>query len=624
MITVNGQAKACPYRRAVAFGFVAVLASATSAAAQAVSGLALFENYCGSCHSAPAAGSRAPDRAALAQRTPEAILDAITTGSMAVNAEGMTPAQKRNLAEQLALRPLGSASAGNMDRMQNRCAPKPMADPARGPMWNGWGVDSGNSRYQPAAAAGLTAAQVPNLKLKWAFGFPNGTSAFGQPAVAGGRVFVGSDNGFLYAIDAETGCGHWSFQADGSIRTAVSIGPIGTAAAPRFAVYFGDLKGYVYAVDAENGTQIWKHRADTHPMARITGAPALHEGRLYVPLSSLEEGSGGNPRYECCTFRGGVVAYDAKTGAEIWRVYTIPSAPKALKKNSVGTQLYGPAGAAVWSAPTIDAARGVLYVATGNAYNDPFAESSDAIIAYDLRTGRMRWSKQVLAKDTYVIGCGPNAPTRDNCPEATGPDFDFGNSPILRRLPNGRSIITIGQKSGEAWGLDPDREGAIVWQHKVGKGSALGGMEWGSAADDQYGYFPTADAQFGATEAGGLHALRLTTGEEVWRWKPTADTQPGARNTVQANSAAISVIPGVVFSGATNGMMRAYSTTDGKVIWEVNTAQEYTTVNGVPAKGGAINGPGPVIAGGMMFTNSGYSYLGTGLSGNVLLAFAPQ
>jgi polyvinyl alcohol dehydrogenase (cytochrome) len=279
---------------------------------------------------------------------------------------------------------------------------------------------------------------------------------------------------------------------------------------------------------------------------------------------------------------------------------------------------------AIWSAPTIDTRRGLVYVATGNSYNEPAAESSDAVIAFDLKTGKLRWSKQVTPKDTYVIGCPPNTPGRDNCPDDVGPDFDFGNSPILRTLPNGRSVITLGQKSGVAWGLDPEKEGAILWQRRVGKGSALGGMEWGSAADDQNAYFPVADTMLGPAEAGGLYALRLTTGEEVWRWKPTNNCQAGDRNCApQANSAAITVIPGVVFAGATNGMMRAHATADGKVLWEMNTAQDYQTVNGVAAKGGAINGPGPVVAGGMLFTNSGYAYLGMGLPGNVLLAFAP-
>jgi polyvinyl alcohol dehydrogenase (cytochrome) len=606
-------------------GALGAVLSASAVDAQVLTGLSLFEEHCGQCHSSPAPGSRAPDRVALSQRTPESILETITTGSMAVNAQALTPAQKRIVAEQLALRPIGSAAAGDVSAMKGRCAAPPASrDLLAGPRWSGWGVDASNARFQPAP--GLTPEQVPNLELKWAFAFPNGTSAFGQPAVANGRVFVGSDNGFVYALDARSGCAYWSFQAQAGIRSAISVGALGGASAgdAKYAIYFGDLKGNVYAVDADTGAVVWTKRADAHPLTRITGAPTLEGGRLYVPLSSLEEGAGANPKYECCTFRGGVVAYDAKTGAEVWRAYTIPVTPKRIKKNASGTQLWGPAGGSVWSAPTVDAKRGLLYVATGNGYNDPAAETSDAVIAFDLKTGRLRWSTQVTPKDSYVVGCGANARNRENCPDDEGPDFDFGNSPILRNLPNGKSIVTLGQKSGVAWGLDPDRDGKVVWQKRLGKGSALGGMEWGSAADEQMAYFPIADAQYGAAEAGGLHALRLATGEETWKWRPPNDCQPGQRNCVEAHSAAISVMPGAVFAGTTTGMLRAHSTVDGHVLWEFNTAREFETVNGVAGKGGALNGPGPVIAGGMVFTNSGYSYIGTGLAGNVLLAFGPK
>jgi len=286
------------------------------------------------------------------------------------------------------------------------------------------------------------------------------------------------------------------------VRTAISIGPLG-AAGSGSAIYFGDLKGNVYSLNAETGATVWTKRADPHPLTRITGAPSLEGGRLYVPLSSLEEGAGANPKYECCTFRGGVVAFDARTGNEIWRAYTIPVPPKRIKKNASGTQLWGPAGGSVWSSPTVDAKRGLLYVATGNGYNDPAAETSDAVVAYDLKTGRLRWSKQVTPNDAYVVGCGANAPNRENCPDDEGPDFDFGNAPILKNLPNGRSIITLGQKSGVAWGLDPDREGTVLWQKRLGKGSALGGMEWGSAADDQVAQ--RADAR----ALGGRHGRLL-------------------------------------------------------------------------------------------------------------------
>jgi len=608
----------------ISISVLPMLLSPAPAGAQVLAGMALFEQHCGTCHSAPAAGSRAPDRIALSQRTPEAVLEAITTGSMAVNAQALTPAQKRILAEQLTLRPIGSSASGAASAMSGHCASGPPASdggrmPAR---WSGWGVDAGNSRYQPAG--GLSAEQVPQLALKWAFAFPNGSSAFGQPAVASGRLFVGSDNGFVYALNAASGCVYWSFQAQAGVRTAISIGLAGAAPSESAAIYFGDLKGNVYALNAESGAALWTKRADAHPLTRITGAPTLEGGRLYVPLSSLEEGSGANPKYECCTFRGGVVAFDAKTGAEVWRAYTIPVPPKRIRKNASGTQLWGPAGGSVWSSPTVDAKRGLLYVATGNGYNDPAAETSDAVVAYDLKTGRLRWSRQVTPNDAYVVGCGATAASRENCPDDEGPDFDFGNSPILRTLPGGRSIITLGQKSGVAWGLDPDREGRVVWQKRLGQGSALGGMEWGSAADDQFGYFPIADAQHGPTVAGGLHAVRLTNGEEVWTWRPRNECEGAQRNCVEAHSAAISVMPGAVFAGTTTGMLRAHSTADGHVLWEFNTAREFDTINGVAGRGGSINGPGPVIAEGMVFTNSGYAYLGMGQGGNVLLAFAPR
>ncbi len=263
-------------------------------------------------------------------------------------------------------------------------------------------------------------------------------------------------------------------------------------------MYFGDVKANVYAVDAETGAQLWTKSAESHPLARVTGAPVLFNGRLYVPVASFEEGSGPNPKYECCTFRGSVVAYDAANGEQIWKTYTIPEKPRPTKKNSVGTQLWGPAGAAVWSAPTIDAKRGALYVATGDAYTSPAADTSDAIMAFDLKSGIPLWTHQFTPNDAFLVGCpsGPN--TRDNCPDVGGPDFDFGNSPILRTLPNGKSVLVIGQKSGAAWAIDPDKDGALLWQHKVGSGSALGGVEWGSAADDQHGYFAVADQQLGA------------------------------------------------------------------------------------------------------------------------------
>jgi len=587
------------------------------ASAQAILALGTFEQRCGTCHTKPT-DDRTPSRETLRQRTPEQVLDALTTGSMKANAEGLTDQQKRMIAEFITDRPLGAAANGAASAMPNRCAAKPLGNPLGGRMWNGWGVDEGNSRYQPGASARLGADQVSKLKLKWAFGFPNGSSAFGQPAVVGGRIYVGSDNGFVYSLDAATGCVYWSFLASGGVRTAISIGKAGS----RYAAYFGDVKANVYAVDVETGKQIWTKLAESHPLARVTGAPAFHNGRLYVPVASFEEGSGPNPKYECCTFRGSLVAYDAATGDEQWKMFTIPEKPRPTKKNSVGTQLYGPAGAAVWSAPTIDPKRNAIYIATGDAYTSPAAETSDAVMAFDLKTGAPLWTHQFTANDAFLVGCPAGGTPRDNCPDTLGPDFDFGNSPILRNLPNGKRVLVIGQKSGAAWAIDPDREGALLWEKKVGAGSALGGVEWGSAADDQNGYFASADQQLGAN-AGALAAINLATGEQLWKVTPPPMDCNG-RPCAQALSAAITVIPGVVFAGTTTGMMRAYSTTDGRILWEFNTARPFETVNKVPAKGGSLNGPGPVVVDGMLFMNSGYAYLGYGAPGNVLLAFGPE
>jgi polyvinyl alcohol dehydrogenase (cytochrome) len=572
-------------------------------------GIYAFTGHCAGCHDTGRAS--APDRYALNGHTPEEVLAAITTGSMAEYTGGMTEFDKRVVAVYVGGRPLGAAASGDASTMKNHCESHLPLEPFTGSDWNGWGFDNSNSRYQPSP--GLTAADVPRLALKWAFGFPDGNSAYGQPAVVGGRVFVGADTGFVYSLDAASGCVYWSFRARAGVRTAVSIGA-GNAKNP-FLAYFGDVKGNVYAVDADTGAQVWTDRIDTHPIARVTGTPILAGGRLYAPLSSLEESGAGNPGYPCCTFRGGVAAYDAITGRRIWKSYTIPERPAQLRKTSKGTQLWGPAGAGVWSSPTVDLKRRAVYVATGNAYTEPAARESDAVIAFDLDNGRRRWANQVMANDSYVRDCPgkyrplvPKDNKSETCPDDLGPDMDFGNAPILRELPDGRTLIVIGQKDGHAWALDPDKQGAVVWSRQVGLGLDNGGgaIMWGSAADDRLGYFPVT----GGTRSLGLAALQLATGMVAWRASPP-----------QGGAAPVTVIPGVVFFGSSAGTMYAYGTSDGKVLWQFDTAREFEAVNGVPAKGGTINAAGPVVAGGLLFVPSGYSELGNGVRGNVLLAF---
>ena len=572
-------------------------------------GIYAFTGHCASCHDTGKDGAR--DRYALNRHTPEEVLASITTGSMAQYAKTMSEFEKLVVAVYVGGRPLGAAAAGDASQMKNRCESRPAFAPLKGSEWNGWGFDSANSRYQ--TSPGLTADDAPKLALKWAFGFPSGNSAYGQPTVAGGRVFVGADTGFLYALDAASGCIYWSFRANAGIRTAPAIGP-GTGA-NRFLAYFGDVKGTIYAVDAERGTLVWKDRIDTHPVARVTGSPKVVDGRLYVPISSLEESGAGNPAYPCCSFRGGVISYDAGTGKRHWTSYTITERPTPHRKTSKGTQLWGPAGASVWSSPAIDLKRRAIYVSTGNAYTEPAAPGSDAVIAFDLDTGKRLWVSQMMANDAYVRDCPgkyrPNVPTdnkSETCPDELGPDMDFGNAPILRTLPDGRTLVVIGQKDGHGWALDAGNQGKVVWGPQLGLGLDNGGgaIMWGSAADDRFGYFPVTRA----AQTLGLAAVNLATGTIEWRASPA-----------EGGSAPVTVIPGVVFFAASGGMVYAYSTADGKALWQFDTAREFETVNGVEAKGGNINGAGPVVANGMVFVPSGYSELGNGVRGNVLLAF---
>jgi polyvinyl alcohol dehydrogenase (cytochrome) len=570
----------------------------------------LFDQSCTACHGNPEV-SRAADPAVLRRMTPERIYEALTTGVMRVQAQDLSDAARRGIAEYLGDRKLGAGTSGDAKLMPNRCETNPaILDLSRAPAWNGWGVDLANTRFQPAGAAGLSAAEVPKLRLKWAFGFPGASAVYGQPTLAGGRVFVGADTGYVYALEQVSGCVHWSFQAQAGVRSAVTVGPVvGTA---RVAAYFGDMKGNVYAVDAASGELIWKVSVDDHALTRITAAPALYANRLYVSVGSFEEGAATSARYPCCTFRGSVVALSTDTGRQIWKTFTIPDAPKPTRTTSAGTQQFGPSGAGVWAAPTIDPQRNALYVGTGNAYSRPVAPTTDAIMAFDLDTGRVVWMSQALADDAWIPGCTPGS-TIGNCPDSLGPDYDFGASPILAPLPNGRRALISVQKSGQVWAHDPDEGGRLLWKtvHAGAPPTAVGEMVWGAAVDGQRVYV-------GLT-SGGVAAHALSSGGQAWKSNIAA-----AEGRSSGHSGAVSVVPGVVFSGGWDGIVRALASETGRIVWEYDTMRDFDTVNRVPARGGSMGAPGPTIAGGMVFVGSGYIGVRNGTPGNVLLAFAVE
>jgi len=607
--------------RHVLFALVGLLTAATAFAQNAPDGAAVFERACASCHAKPAPDSRAPTREVLRNVAPEAILTTLTVGNMFRQGSELTDAERRAVAGFLAGRPVGTAAPPSI---VGRCqaTPAPLQASMLDAGWNGWGAGVANTRFQPAARAGITAATAPRLKLKWAYGFAGVNSARSQPAVLGGRVFVASESGDVVALDAKRGCTYWTYHAQAGIRTAVSVGPYQSANAngrvlsAGFAVYFSDGSATAYAVDATTGKEIWHRKVDDHPYARATGSLTLYQNRVYVPTAGVgEEGQGGTPRYECCTFRGSVTALDASTGAVIWKSYTITEAPKPRAKNANGVQTWGPAGAGVWGAPTVDAARRAIYITTGNNYSGPVTPTSDAIIALDMETGKIRWSFQPTTNDVWTGGCRPTNPADSNCPEALGPDHDFSISPLLTKGPIGRDVVIALQKSGMAYAVDPDK-GTKVWEYKTSEGSGMGG-QWGIASDDTQVYFGVNGPR---TAPGGMRATTIDSGQEVWS-KPAAERLCGnARGCSAAQGAALTTIPGLVFSGSQDGGVRAYSTKDGSIVWTFDTNKEFETVNGVTANGGAIDGPGPVIADEMVYVTSGYVSL-IGRPGNVLLAF---
>jgi polyvinyl alcohol dehydrogenase (cytochrome) len=587
-------------------------------------GQTVYERDCAHCHNGTE--PRAPSPELLRGRSPQAIIDALTSGSMRYQGLTLSGAERRAVAEFLAGRALrGSVAGASIGRCR---APQPFVDevaaaPGVGDAalkraaWNGWSPTVENTHFQAAPQAGLSPAQVATLQLKWAFGFPDTTSAWGQPTIAGGRLFVGSQNGTVYALDAKSGCIVWTFAAHAGVRTSVSIGA--AAATPRgrrFVAYFGDQNGFVYAVDAGDGRLVWTVKADDHPLVRLTGSPTLFEGRLYVPLSSYEEG-GKPPGYACCTFRGGVLALDARTGERIWRAYSIPDPPTLERVYADGSELHGPSGGAVWSSPTIDAKRGALYVGVGNAYSGPAPATTDAIVAFDLKTGAMRWARQMYPGDRDVFGC---APGEVNCGARGGPDFDFGASPALVHT-GVRDLVIAGQKSGVVYALDPDRKGAQVWRYRAGGGSGLGGIQWGIAVDRERVYAPVADIYSDAP--GGLHAIDLRNGRRAWMTPapPPVCGKP-QRGCSGAQFSAVTAIPGVVLSPSNDGAVRAYAASTGEIVWTFDTNREFSTLNGVRAKGGSMNGPAPVVADGMVYVSSGYGTFGL-RPGNVLLAFGP-
>ena len=505
--------------------------------------------------------------------------------------------------------------------------------------WNGWGRGVDNTRYQPEPA--IRAADVSRLALKWAFGYPGASSVSGQPTIVDGRVFVGGA-GRLYALDAKNGCTYWRYDTDAHAFSAIVIAELGVprqiakpkprkskrgrgridahldVLKPPSAAFFGDDKGTVYALDAERGTLLWKTQLESQPTARILGAPVVYQDHLYVTVGSSEPGGARDAAFSCCTFRGSVASLDIATGRVAWKTYLVAEEPRPIS-SAAGVQQFGPAGIAVAGAPTLDMARGLVYVATGDSFNPPLQPSADAVVALDLHDGQVRWSKQLRraasesdpAEGSVREGSARNDSARD-----------FTASPILRTLTSGRQILLAGQRSGIVYGLDPERSGEVLWQINGAENKVSEGIETGMAADHHDVY--AALSGFGAeppNQTGSLVAIDMKTGAKRWQRPapPVACSWTSASVCAHGEAQAVTVIPGAAFSGSMDGHLRAYSTIDGKILWDYDTAKDFVTVNRVKAGGGSLDQGGATIVNGVVYVNSGSE---RGSPGNVLLAFS--
>jgi len=603
----------------------------------------VYDEHCSRCHDASAV-THAPSRASLAQLSPELVLAALSPGGlMQEPARALTVAERRVLASYVTGRQFGQQRAGAAPEFHCKSSQSADFAPLEGPRWNDWGVDSENTRFQPAEMAKLEPTAVPQLHLKWAFVFPDASSANTPPVIGCGRLFVASTNHKVYSLDAETACIHWTFETAAIVRGAVVLAKPNV----RGGVFgfFGDAQGNVYALEAASGKLVWKTNVQTlsRPTSlyqpNVVGTVKVSEDKVFVPVESGEESD------DCCKSRGAIVALDAATWKQLWRTETIREPARETGMNASGTARWGPSGVGVWSTPTLDAKLHVLYIGTAEDHSTPASDTGDAILALDATTGRILWSKQFFVQDAYALAC--LMPDKSHCPaDALGPDYDFGSPPILVSLPTGKRVLLAGQKSGVIHALDPDNQGAILWETRVAEGGLLGGVEFGMATDGRSLYAPVSDADIATgntdiptqgqtsqdvteavkrlfylrdkTRGGGLFALDVSTGKIAWRAQPISCVKDRAI-CAPAQIAAATLIPGVVFSGSVDGHMRAYSSDSGTLIWDFDTEREYIGVNGATGHGGSISGPGPVVVNGVLYMNSGYGLFWE--PGNVLLAF---
>jgi polyvinyl alcohol dehydrogenase (cytochrome) len=575
-----------------------------------------FETHCLTCHNG--ALPEAQTIEALRLYPPERLVASMNSGVMSTAALPLSGQEIRQVAYYLTEKMPGTKIQAINQFLCNADFPAATDDDAAS--WTSWGGENHNQRFQ-LHERDLNRDNVANLELKWAFAFPDATRARSQPTVTAEVTYVGSQEGTVYALNTDTGCLYWTFDADAEVRGAIQLHTHPDTG--KRTLLFGDFKANAYSIDADTGELFWKTPVHDHPLATITGSVIADDDKVYVPVSSTEIVPAGRSDYACCTFRGALVAINLGDGSIAWRTYTTPE-PVSTGKNSAGVDRFGPSGAPIWSTPTLDGKRNLVIATTGQNYTSPATGTSDAVIAMDTTSGEIQWASQLTENDAWNGACVRKTA---NCPEEDGPDFDIGASAILMTTRDNKDLLLVGAKSGLVHALDPGQNGKILWQQRVGSGGTMGGVHWGMSTDGNRLYvgvsdLPTNNRYKEGEPYPGLHALDPVSGEFLWR-KSLPNTCPADLKFLcwPGISAAISSSPGVVFAGGLDGILRAFDATNGDILWTYNTHRKYSAVNGVDGFGGAIEADGPVIANGQLFVTSGYDKWAE-LPGNVLLVFS--
>lgn len=597
----------------------------------------IFDNNCASCHDNPA--MHAPSRVALGKFSKETLMIAMEFGKMQGMSAHLSKQERGLIAMYLA-----GTDTQSYDWVESAmCASQAGESGEVQEFVSNWGLGNHNQRFASSELAGIDRKNVDSLTLAWSFAFPKVADMRSQPVILGDTLYIGDKAKKLYALDRHTGCIRRHADFVTGVRSSITLAKLSSG---RDLLIFADSLATVFAVDPLTFDIVWQKPAKLFDTSVITGTISYADDQLYVPISSYEVAAAGSSDYVCCTSHGGVIALNANDGAELWQWHATASAT-LQGHNSEGGELYGPSGASVWNTPAIDKARGRLYFGTGENLSHPATNTSDAIIALELETGKLAWAFQATEGDVWNAACLNNGA---NCPVDPGGDFDFGASVILTTDARGNDILLAGQKSGELFALNPDpatSKGEVLWRNRISDGTTNGGIHWGMAVSGQRLLAPVSDPERtrqGYTPKPGLYALDVTTGERLWQ-------QPVQRNCQLADedrpliglqamraqkkqtleeqyacsfyyglSSAATATPDLVFAGGLDGAMRIYDVASGELLWRRETAVPFEAGNGVAGHGGAIDVAGQVVADGWLYVLSGYSMFGQ-LPGNMLLAY---